>query len=96
MPSENSINIEGVDYSIDDFELGDLEWLEDFLQKPLTNLNNLNTVKASVGMIYLIRRRENPEFTIDDARKTKMTAIFGADEPEDQAAKRPPKKAARS
>jgi hypothetical protein len=86
MASENSITIEGVDYSIDDFELGDLEWLEDFLLKPLTNLNNLNSVKASVGLIYLIKRRENPAFTIDDARKTKMTAIFGDDdEPEAEA-----------
>jgi hypothetical protein len=81
MASENSITIEGVDYSIDDFELGDLEWLEDFIGKPLTNLNNLNSVKASVGLIYVIKRRENPAFTIDDARKTKMTAIFGGDGP---------------
>lgn len=91
-----SLTIDGKEYEFDDLELGELEWLEDYIGKPLTDLNNLSSVKASVGIIYIVRRRENPEFTLDDARKTKMTAIFGADEePEPAPKKRPTKPAAR-
>lgn len=95
MSSIGSITIDGREYAFDDLELGELEWLEEFIGKPLTDLNNLSTVKASVGMIYIVRHRENPEFTLEDARKTKMTAIFSQDEPEPAAKKRPPKPAAR-
>ena len=91
--AEDGITIEGKKYELDEFELGDLEWLEDYLGKPLTNLENLNSVKAGVGLVYLIRRRENPAFTLDDARKMKMTALFSSEE--EPAAKRPPKPAAR-
>jgi hypothetical protein len=96
-----NITIEGKNYEFDDLSLGDLEWLEEFLDKPVTDLNNLNSIKAGVGMVYLIKRREDPAFTLDMAREIKAITLFaGDDEPEDEpaakgkAAKRPPKPAA--
>jgi hypothetical protein len=88
------IHIDGQAYAFDDFELGDLEWLEDYIGRPLTDGSALNSMKAAVGFVYLVKRREDPAFTIDQARGVKMSSI---NEPDDKpAAKRPPKPAARS
>src|SRR6478609_6572189 len=94
MADDNTLIIEGKEYAFDDFELGDLEWLEDFLGKPLTDLGNLNSVKAGIGLVYLVRRREDPAFTVDQARKVKASALFSGETAEPAAKKRPPSKPA--
>ena len=86
------VTIDGKEYAFDDFELGDLEWLEEYLGKPLTDVSTLNSVKAAVGFVYLVKRRDDPDFTIEQARKVKMGALA---ESEPAAVKRPPKGAAR-
>lgn len=94
----DNIRIDGHEYALDDFELGDLEWLEDYIGKPLTNLANLNSVKASVGLVYIVKHRADPAYTIEQARAEKLSVIFPDDEEPEAApaAKRPPKPAARS
>lgn len=86
------IHIDGTAYDFDEFALGDLEWLEDYIGSPLADPAALNSMKAMVGFVYLVKRREDPAFTIDQARNVKMSSIT---EPEPEAKKRPPKPAAR-
>lgn len=87
MADINEIQFEGKTYAIDDFELGELEWLEEELDCTLDELNP-SSMKAAVRFVYLIKRRDNPEFTMDDARKLKVS-VFADPEPEAPAAKRP-------
>ena len=92
-----SISVEGQKYSLDDFELGDLEWLEDFLGQPLMTEGSFASMKAMVGFVYLIKRREDPAFTLEQARHVKLTAVEpsedGEPESEPEPAQRPTKKA---
>ncbi len=82
-----TIQLEGKAYSIDEFELGELEWLEDELDCSLDEIN-LASMKTAVRIVYLIKRRDNPAFTLDDARKLKLE-VFNELEPEKPARKRP-------
>ena len=69
-----SIQLDGKSYSIDDFELGELEWLEDELGSTLDEINP-SSMKAAVRFVYLIKKREDPEFTLDDARKLPLNVF---------------------
>ena len=77
------IQIEGKSYAIDDFELGELEWLEDELECTLDEVNP-SSMKAAVRFVYLIKRRDDPNFTMDDARKLKVS-VFADPEDEEEA-----------
>jgi hypothetical protein len=81
-----SITLDGKSYSLDDFELGDLEWLEEYTGSALTD-KTLASMKAAVGFVYLIKRRDDPGFTIEQARKLKLNIFQGAGE--EPAAKKP-------
>jgi hypothetical protein len=81
--------MDGKSYDIDDFELGDLEWLEDHIGMPLTADGALNSMKTMVGFVYLIKRRDDPNFTVEDARKIKLSVLDADDEPDE--GKRPTK-----
>ena len=67
MATGREISLEGKAYSIDDFELGDLEWLEEHVGAPIMDEKTLTSMKTIVGFVYLIKRRDNPEFTLEDA-----------------------------
>lgn len=89
--------MDGKSYDIDDFELGDLEWLEEHIGMPLTDDRALGSMKTMVGFVYLIKRRDNPQFTLEEARKTKLSVLSADDKPaEGKPAKRPTKAAPRS
>ena len=94
MADDVKVHIDGKAYDLEDFELGDLEWLEDFLGAPLNDGNALNSMKAAVGFVYIVKRRDNPDFTIDDARKVKLASIDAPAEP--APAKPRPTRAGRS
>ena len=80
MPDISEIQLEGKSYSLDEFELGEMEWLYDELGSTLEEINP-NSMKAAVRFVYLIKHREDPDFTMDDARKLKL-AVFTEPEPE--------------
>lgn len=94
MADGTKVIIDGTEYALDDFELGDLEWLEDYLGRSLSDGSTLTSMKAAVGLVYLVKRREDESFTIEDARHVKMSAL-GEPEPEAETQRRPPKRAAR-
>jgi hypothetical protein len=93
MADDLTVHIDGKSYAFDDFELGDLEWLEEYLGKPLSDTSTLSSIKAAVGLVFLVKRRDDPSFTIEQARGVKMAALSEPTEP--AAKKRPPKPAAR-
>lgn len=76
---EAAFVLDGKKYLINDFELGELEWLEDELGASLSQID-WGAMKAAVRIVYLIKRRENPEFTLEDARKVRMGAFEDAEE----------------
>lgn len=92
--SDITIHIDGDKFELDDFELGELEWLEDYLGKSLNEAGALSSMKTAVGFVYLVKKRSDPEFTVEQARKVKLAAIDGG-EPEPEPAKRPTRRAAR-
>ncbi len=72
---ELSITIEGTTYRIDDFELGELEWVEDQLGMAI---DEATPMKQAVAFVAVVKRRENPDYSFDDARKIKLRML---DEP---------------
>lgn len=95
MAADLAVIVDGKQYDIDDFELGELEWLEEHIGAPLMDGESVFTIKAMVGFVYLVKKRENPDFTLDEARKVKMGTLGPAEEKKPAGAKRPTK-AARS
>lgn len=95
-----TVTLDGEKYSLEDFELGDLEWLEEYLDASLDDVKALTSMKAAVAFVYIIKRRDNPEFTLEDARKVKLS-VFGDPDTEEPngngsaGAKKRPTKAAR-
>lgn len=87
--SDVQFHIEGKTYDLDDFEFGELEWLEDHVGGSLMGNDgeNLFSMKAMLGFVYLIRRRDNPDFTLDDARKIKLSTV--QTDGEDESAEKP-------
>lgn len=92
MAGEISIELEGKSYSLDDFDLGDLEWLEEYVGKPLADGETLNSMKCAVGLVFIIKRQDNPAYTLEEARRTKLK-VFGPGDEEPEPKKRPTKAA---
>ena len=88
-----SITMEGKEYALDDFELGDLEWLEEYLGSTLDDNQAMRSMKAATAFVFLIKRKEDPEFTLEDARKTKLS-VFDEPSTNGKPAKKRPTKAA--
>ena len=55
-----TITLEGKEYKLDDFELGDLEWLEEYLGATLDDAKALTSIKAAVAFVFLVKRRDEP------------------------------------
>lgn len=77
-----TIYIEGDAYTIlpEDMELWEVELLEDVCDAAIEEID-FNRAKAIRILVYLVRRRRDPEFTMDDARHVKLSTL-GAPDPE--------------
>lgn len=80
-----SFQLEGKTTTIDDFTLGELEWLEDECGASLDKVD-FSSMKVAVRIVYLLKKREDPDFTLDQARELKLS-IFDEEEVEEK--KRP-------
>jgi hypothetical protein len=95
MASGVTVTFDGKEYPLDDFELGELEFIEDHIGGSLEDERALSSMKAMIAFVTVIKRREDPAFTVDDARKLKLAQVDQDPEPEKAgAAKRPPKRRA--
>ena len=72
------------DYTLDDLELGEVEEFETAIGTTMGEAD-LTSAKAIIWLVYLVRRREDPEFTLDDARRVKLTDIIRPEEIEADA-----------
>jgi hypothetical protein len=77
-----TISVNGKAYDLDDLELGELEALEDFMGAPIVELS-LGSVKATLYLVYLIKRRDDDKYTLDDARREKFVSVKWGGEDED-------------
>lgn len=65
-----------LDINPDDFTLGDIEDFEGYCGQPFELLLGKGAVvsgKVLTALIWIIKRRENPKYTPEDARKVKLS-----------------------
>lgn len=100
-----TITFEGKTYTLDDFEIGELEWLEEELGIYFNDIGRdedttraIQSMKAASRLVLVLKRRDNPEFTLDEARKTKLRVFQAPPESNGNgngsAKRRPTKRAA--
>lgn len=68
--------INGHEYRLDDFELGELVELEDYTGQPMDSLE-YGSARVMAFMLYLVRRRDDPAFTLEDALKIRISQVGG-------------------
>jgi len=63
---------------VDELTVGDLDVIEDMtgvsFEEALDLLGKMNT-KAIIAFVFVLGRQRNPDFTIEDARATKLKAL---------------------
>lgn len=57
---------------IDSLTLGDIEDVEDAVGKPIAEVFDHMSAKAITALVWVVRRREDPAFTLDNARALRM------------------------
>lgn len=78
------IAIDGKTHEInpDDLELGEIEVIEDAVDKPIGEVD-FSRIKAVRALVYVIVHRDDPAFTMDDAKAMRSGALSWP-EPEPQ------------
>lgn len=62
---------------IDDLELGEVEEFEEAMGQTLDEIN-INSAKALIRLVWIVKKRDDPKFTLTKARKLKLSQ-FGMD-----------------
>jgi hypothetical protein len=73
-----TINGKPYEVSVDDLELGEIEVIEDAAGAALANID-FGRAHAIRGLVYVLKHREDPLFTMDDARHLKIGALAEPD-----------------
>lgn len=71
-----AVYFDGKEYKLEDFQLGELEWIEDQIDAALDEISP-GSMKLATAFVAVLKRRENPEFTMDDARKLPLKTLSG-------------------
>ena len=71
--------------NIDDITLGEIAEIEDYARLPITDIaeDKPGVMRLRIGLAWVIKRREDPAFTISDAEKltsAQVTELFNDDE----------------
>jgi hypothetical protein len=75
------MTIDGREYSLDDLTLGELEGLEDHLGLPLSQVD-VNSARTMKYLVYIVKHREDPAFTLEQAGEVKITDLLSDSEDE--------------
>ena len=67
---------QGVSYRVEDLELNDIAEMEDELGDSVIDLLNSGRMRPLLYMVWLIRRRAEPDLKLEDVGKVKMGAII--------------------
>jgi hypothetical protein len=65
----------------DNITLGEIEEIEAYAGLPITQIADMDTTTAKLrtAFVWIVKRRDNPAFTIEDAKKlpaSEMSKIF--------------------
>jgi hypothetical protein len=90
----NEIRIDGKTYQVDDFSGRELVAAERGFGINLMPELDAGTMQGVYALIYLVKHRENPDFTVDDALDIKIgqlnEMLSDDDEPDEGEAAGPP------
>lgn len=68
------ITVDGVSYKLGDLTLGELEELEEHVGLPMDMLS-WGSAKVISFVVWLVRRRADPGYSLDDAKNIKIDAV---------------------
>lgn len=71
---DTAIVIDGTPYKLGDLELGELEDLEDHTGLPMDAIS-YGSAKVIAFVVYLVRRRSDPNYSLDDARRIQIRKV---------------------
>jgi hypothetical protein len=68
----------------EDITLGEIEEIEDYAGLPISDIGEERpgVIKLRIALAWVLKRRENPSYTIEDAKKmtaVELTAFFSGD-----------------
>lgn len=66
--------VDGESYRLGDLELGELGELEEHVGLPMDSIS-YGSARVVAFVIYLVRRRANPEYSLDDAKRIKISEV---------------------
>lgn len=71
-----------VDFDVNTLTLGDLCDIEDAIGDVAASalLRGQMTPKAITAVVWIVKRRDNPEYTFEEARSVPVSALAGDDE----------------
>jgi hypothetical protein len=71
-----TLKIDDKTYTLDpeDLELGEIELLEDEMDSAVADID-FNRGRAMRVLVFIAVHRENPDFSMDDAKRVKISAI---------------------
>ena len=63
--------------NVNDLTMGEIDEVETFAGQPLSTLGNADTsnTKLLIGLAWVIKRKDDPKFTLEHAKKMTMTEI---------------------
>jgi len=62
-----------ITFDVESMSLGEVEQFEEISGVDITHLDGgALSVKAMIALVYISEHRQNPEYTIDDARRVKI------------------------
>lgn len=68
--------MEEVLFDLNELTIGDLEDLEDIVGVPFDQINmERPSMKVAKAMIYIVKRRTDPDFTLEDARDIRVSEL---------------------
>ena len=76
--------------NVNDLTLGEVDEVETYAGVPLSTLADENTsnTKLLIGLAHVLKRKEDPKFSLEHAKKltmTEITALLGDDETDPKA-----------
>ena len=83
MAQSPTVTFDGKTYNIGDFKLSELAYIEEQLGAPLDQIP-LSSMKTAIAFITVLKRREDPSFTPEQAGEMTLS-VLNVDDAEDVA-----------
>lgn len=79
------IVVDGISYRLGDLTLGELEELEEHIGLPM-DMISYGSAKVIAFVVYLVRRRDDPNYSLKDARNIRIEEVGSEDGEENTVA----------